>query len=58
MANQGHATNGIRLIKEWYEAGLLGNVTEVIAWFDGPDFGPNKYFNKPESFPPAEQTCS
>jgi predicted dehydrogenase len=55
MANQGHATNGIRLIKEWYEAGLLGNVTEVIAWFDGPDFGPGKYFNKPESFPPAEQ---
>ena len=21
MANQGHATNGIRLIKEWYESG-------------------------------------
>ena len=55
MANQGHATNGIRLIKEWYEAGLLGNVTEVIAWFDGPDFGPGKYFNKPDSFPPKEQ---
>jgi predicted dehydrogenase len=54
MANQGHATNGIRLVKEWYEAGLLGNVTEVIAWFDGPDFGPTKYFNKPESFPPPE----
>ena len=55
MANQGHATNGIRLIKEWVDAGLLGNVTEVIAWFDGPTFGPDKYFNKPESFPPAEQ---
>ncbi len=54
MANQGHATNGIRLIKEWYEAGLLGNVTEVIAWFDGPDFGPDKYFRKPDSFPPKE----
>ena len=55
MANQGHTTNGIRLIKEWYESGILGNVTEVIAWFDGPTFGPKKYFNKPESFPPAEQ---
>lgn len=55
MANQGHATNGIRLVKEWYEAGLLGNVTEVIAWFDGPDFGPGKYFNKPDSFPPKKQ---
>jgi predicted dehydrogenase len=55
MANQGHATNGIRLVKEWYEAGLLGNVTEVIAWFDGPSFGKGRYFDKPDSFPPAEQ---
>ena len=55
LANQGHATNGIRLVKEWYEAGILGNVTEVIAWFDGPAFGKGKYFDKPESFPPAEQ---
>ncbi len=55
MANQGHTTNGIRQVKEWYEAGILGNVTEVIAWFDGPTFGPNKYFNKPESWPPKEQ---
>lgn len=55
MANQGHATNGIRLIREWYEAGLLGNVTEVLAWFDGPEFGKDKYFNKPASFPPEEQ---
>jgi predicted dehydrogenase len=55
LANQGHATNGIRLVKEWYEAGILGNVTEVIAWFDGPTFGKGQYFEKPESFPPAEQ---
>jgi predicted dehydrogenase len=55
MANQGHATNGIRLIKEWVDAGILGNVTEVMAWFNGPEFGPQMYFNKPESYPPAEQ---
>ncbi len=55
LANQGHATNGIRQVKEWYEAGILGNVTEVIAWFDGPAFGKGMYFLKPESFPPAEQ---
>ena len=55
LANQGHATNGIRQVKEWYEAGILGNVTEVIAWFDGPAFGKGMYFDKPESFPPAEQ---
>ena len=29
MGNQGHTTNGIRLIKEWYEQGILGEVKEV-----------------------------
>ena len=24
MGNQGHATMGIRYVKEWYEAGVLG----------------------------------
>ena len=42
-------------IKDWYEPGLCGNVTEVIALFDRPDFGPTNYFNKPESFPPPKQ---
>jgi predicted dehydrogenase len=51
MGNQGHATGGIRYIREWYEAGVLGNVTEVLAWFSGPDFhGP--FFRKPDAFPP------
>lgn len=53
MGNQGHATDGIRRVKEWVDAGILGDVKEVLAWFDGPDFGPDKYFDKPEQFPPA-----
>ncbi len=53
MGNQGHATDGIRRVKEWVDAGILGDVKEVLAWFDGPEFGPNKYFDKPEQFPPA-----
>lgn len=53
MGNQGHATDGIRRVKEWVDAGILGDVKEVLAWFDGPDFGPNKYFDKPDQFPPA-----
>ena len=32
MGNQGHTTNGIRLIKEWYDQGILGEVREVHAW--------------------------
>ncbi|MBN1984961.1 MAG: Gfo/Idh/MocA family oxidoreductase [Prolixibacteraceae bacterium] len=55
MGNQGHATDGIRRIKEWVDAGITGNVTEVLAWFDGPEFGEDKYFNKPAQFPPAEE---
>ena len=55
MANQGHATIGIRYVKEWYEAGILGNVKEVIAWFNGPEFNPRGYFLKPDNYPPTEE---
>ena len=55
MGNQGHVTNGIRSIKEWYEAGLLGEVTEVLAWFGGPNFAPGRYFKKPDQYPPTSQ---
>ncbi len=52
MGNQGHATDGIRLIKEWYEAGVLGNVREVFAWLNGPNFN-GRYFVRPDQYPPA-----
>ncbi len=52
MGNQGHTTNGIRLVKEWYEAGVLGEVKEVIAWQGKIDFEKDGYFAKPSTFPP------
>ena len=52
MGNQGHTTEGIRLIKEWYDAGVLGDVKEVHAWHGKFNFKPNFYWTKPESFPP------
>jgi len=52
MGNQGHTTNGIRLAKEWYDAGILGQVKEVIAWQGKINFKKDGYFFKPESFPP------
>jgi len=55
MGNQGHATMGIRYVKEWYEAGVLGDVKEVFAWFDGPGFSPRGYFLKPDNYPPTEE---
>jgi predicted dehydrogenase len=52
MGNQGHATEGIRLVKEWYEAGALGAVSEVHAWVNGPKFDAQSYFKLPAAFPP------
>lgn len=52
MGNQGHTTNGIRQVKEWYEAGVLGQVKEVIAWQGKIDFERDGYFGKPTTFPP------
>ncbi len=50
MGNQGHATEGIRYIKEWYDAGVLGEVREVLAWFNGPDID-GYYFKRPDQYP-------
>ena len=55
MGNQGHTTNGIRLVKEWYEAGILGRVKEVIAWQGKLRFSQNGFFSKPISFPPPTE---
>lgn len=53
MGNQGRATEGIRLIREWTQAGVLGDVREVHAW--SPQF-PERYFKRPDSLPLAKQT--
>ncbi len=36
MGNQGHAGEGMRLLKEWYQAGVLGDVKEIHTWTDRP----------------------
>ncbi len=36
MGNQGHAGDGVRLIREWVEGGLIGPVREVHFWTDRP----------------------
>jgi len=51
MGNQGHATEGIRYVKEWFEAGVLGEVREVAAWFGAINFE-GRFFGKPEVMPP------
>lgn len=36
MGNQGHANNGMRVLKEWLQAGILGKVREVHSWTNRP----------------------
>lgn len=46
MGNQGHAYEGARLVKEWYQAGLIGEVEEVIAWSNRPAHNGNGFLGK------------
>lgn len=36
MGNQGHSTEGARLINEWIQAGLIGKVRSVDIWTNRP----------------------
>jgi len=36
MGNQGASNNGTRLMSEWYDAGLIGEIQEVYCWTDRP----------------------
>ena len=36
MGNQGHAGDGARRLKEWVEAGVLGDVRELHSWTNRP----------------------
>ncbi|MEM1108537.1 MAG: Gfo/Idh/MocA family oxidoreductase [Planctomycetota bacterium] len=60
MAVQGHTFDGIRQMKEWYEADVFGQVTEVRSWRKGPgwktyDGVKNAYFTRTEEVTPPAQ---
>jgi predicted dehydrogenase len=54
MGNQGHTYDGIRQLKEWYDAGLLGQVRTIRSWNPGPSWG-DAYLAKPDRYPPETQ---
>jgi hypothetical protein len=60
MGNQGHSMESMRLLKEWLDAGAIGNVTEVHAWTDRPVGGdPWSDFAvqaRPSDTPPVPKT--
>lgn len=53
MGNQGRCFDGIRQIKEWIDAGLLGDVNEVHAWTVRPYEG---WLPLKNEHPPQQQT--
>ncbi len=36
MGNQGSSSDGVRLMQEWYNAGLIGDATEIHVWTNRP----------------------
>jgi predicted dehydrogenase len=57
MGNQGHAGEGIRLTKEWIDAGAIGNVREVHVWSDRPGkFWQTQGRRRPTETPPVPET--
>lgn len=36
MGNQGHSNDGTRILREWIEAGVLGEIREVHSWTNRP----------------------
>ncbi|MBK1877692.1 Gfo/Idh/MocA family protein [Pelagicoccus mobilis] len=58
MAVQGHTFNGIRQMKEWYEADVFGQIREVHSWIEGPkwrDFAEGRsFFHKSDVYPPKK----
>ncbi|MDR2863450.1 MAG: Gfo/Idh/MocA family oxidoreductase [Puniceicoccales bacterium] len=50
MGNQGHSSNHIRMVKEWYEAGFFGEIPVVDAW-DGQYMPAPKQYAAPSPQP-------
>lgn len=62
MGIQGHASESVRLIREWVEAGALGEVREVDAWCGlsyypfGHAYWSSKWSSRPKDAPPCPKT--
>ena len=54
MGNQGHTFDGMRRIKEWVDAGVIGDVREVITWTNRPCA---PWFIAPKKFPIATENA-
>jgi len=53
MGNQGHAGEGTRIIREWYDAGAIGEIREISYWTNRPIW-PQGIDRPTEAHVPAE----
>jgi predicted dehydrogenase len=54
MGNQGHSSEGARLINEWIQAGIIGAVREVHVWTNRPVVYWPQGLPRPTATAPAE----
>ena len=52
MGNQGHSSDGARLIREWIDDGAIGPVHEVHAWTNRPVWPQGIEVGRPKETPP------
>ena len=53
MGNNGHAGDGLRLTKEWLQAGAIGPVREIHSWTDRPGKWWQQDLDRPSETPPT-----
>ena len=53
VGNAGHAGEGLRLTREWIQAGVIGTVREVHCWSDRPGNWWKQNLDRPTETPPV-----
>ncbi len=53
VGNAGHAGEGLRLTREWIQAGVIGTVREVHCWSDRPGTFWKQDLDRPTDTPPV-----
>jgi predicted dehydrogenase len=56
VGNSGHAGEGLRLAREWIQAGAIGPVREVHCWSDRPGTFWKQNLERPTDTPPVPET--
>lgn len=55
MGNNGHAGEGLRLTREWIQAGAIGKVTDIHCWSDRPGHFWKQGLDRPTDKPPVPE---